>query len=155
MVLGIADPGNSYVVEQIVEKHPRLKAGLIASNAMMTLEAVSQLKPALVLMADDSPGTRGVDVIADMFAASPDTIIIMLAAGSDPAYLRQHPEVFQAVTIMNPAGIKDALASAIEYLDNPDAVESVDGPTRRKSDRRIRQEWSKVFAERRDARRRS
>lgn len=155
IVVGIADPSQSRVVERIIENHPRLEPGLVASNAMMTAEAVSKLKPDLVLMGDDSPGIRGSDVIKDMFQASPRTMIIVLAAGSDPSYLRVHPEIFQAVTIMNPAGIKDALDSAIEYLDDPEATEDMDGPTRRRHERREHQDWSQVFAERRDDERRT
>ncbi len=155
IVIGIADPSQSGVVERIVEHHERLEQGAMASNAMMTAEVVSQLKPPLVILADDSPGIRGSDVIKEMFEASPQTMIIMLAAGSDPSYLRVHQEVFQAVTIMNPAGIRDALDSAIEYLDSPEEAESVDGPSRRKHDRRLRQDWSQVFAERREAQRRT
>lgn len=155
IVLGIADPGHSAVVERIVEKHPRYHAEIIASNAMTTFDAVRQLKPAVVLLADDSPGIRGSDVISDMFAASPATIIIMLATGTDPSYLRVHQEVFQAVTIMNPGGISAALDSALDYLDHPESAEAVDGPTRRRTDRRLFQDWSKVFAERRQNGRRT
>lgn len=154
IVVGIADPGQAAVVDRIISKHPRLTTGLAASNAMMTLEVVTRLRPPLVLFSDDSPGVRGSDVVEDIFRASPETMIIMLASGTDTSYLRVHPEIFQAVTIMNPGGIHDALDSAIEYLDDPQAAETVDGPTRRKHDRRLLQDWSQVFAERRaDSRR--
>ncbi len=155
IVLGIADPGHSLVVERLVENHPRFEAESILGNAMTTLEAVRRLKPPLVILADDSPGVRGSDVIEDMFNASPDTIIVMLASGTDPSYLRQYQAVFQAVTIMNPAGITASLDAAVEYLDDPDGAESVDGPTRRRTDRRALQDWSQVFAERRDHSRRT
>jgi DNA-binding NarL/FixJ family response regulator len=155
IVIGIADPGHAAVVERIIDKHARVATGFTASNAMMTFDAVRQFRPPLVLFADDSPGVRGTEVVRDMFQASPDTIIIMLATGSDAAYLRVYEEVFQAVTIMNPSGIKDALDSALEYLDNPEAAETADGPSRRKHDRRLQQDWSQVFAERREDGRRT
>lgn len=155
IVLGIADPGHSSVVERLVDKHPRFAAGIILGNAIATLEAVGKLQPPLVLLADDSPGIRGSEVIEDMFQASPHTIIVMLATGTDPSYLRQHEAVFQAVTIMNPAGITDSLDAALDYLDHPDDAESIDGPTRRRTDRRLHQDWSQVFAERRENSRRT
>lgn len=155
IVLGVADPGHSIVVEGLVEKHPRFEPEIILGNAMTTLDAVRQLQPDVVILADDSPGVRGSEVIADMFEASPGTIIIMLASGTDPSYLRQHQAVFQAVTIMNPAGITASLDAALDYLDDPGGAESVNGPTRRRSDRRLRQDWSQVFAERREGSRRT
>ena len=155
IVVGIADPGHAIVVERLVEEHPRFEAESILGNAMTTLEAVRRLKPPLVILADDSPGVRGSEVIEDMFQASPATIIVMMAIGTDPSYLRQHEAVFQAVTIMDPAGITASLDAAVDYLDDPDGTESVDGPTRRRTDRRARQDWSQVFAERRDHSRRT
>ena len=155
IVLGIADPGHSIVVERLVESHPRFSAEIILANAMTTLEAVTKLQPPLVLLGDDSPGVRGSEVVEDMFQASPNTIIVMLATGTDPSYLRRHQAVFQAVTIMNPAGITASLDAALDYLDHPEDAESINGPTRRRNDRRLQQDWSKVFAERRENPRRT
>jgi chemotaxis response regulator CheB len=155
IVVGIADPGHSLVVERLVEKHPRFEAELILANAMTTLGAVRRIQPPIVLLGDDSPGVLGSEVIEDMFQASPGTIIIMMGTGKDPSYLRQHEAVFQAVTIMNPAGITRSLDAALDYLDDPEGTESIDGPTRRRNERRARQDWSQVFAERRENSRRT
>lgn len=149
IVLGISDPGHSLVVERIVHEHPRFVAATIVPNAMTALDAVSHLHPPVVLFSDDSPGVSGTEVLPDMFESSPETIIIMLANGPDTAYLRHHEEIFHAVTLENPTSIVDSLDAAADFLDHPEAAGSLDGPTRRRHDRRVRQDWTQVFAERR------
>ena len=144
-VIGVADPVAASVVKRLVVEHPRFEAVSVATNALLTVEAAGLLKPHLVLLADDSPGLRGSEVVGEIRHESPGCQVVMIAAGYDPSYLRAVEGVFSAISITDPTSLTTVLDSTAEYFDHPEQEE----PERRLLDRRVAQDWSKVFSERR------
>ena len=151
VVLGVADPmAAAHLRRQLID-HPRFDLVATAHNAVQTLYAVEETHASVVLMADDSPGLRGREVLADIAEASPETYVIITTAG-DPAALSNEPAVASAVQQHDVYGIYAALDQLADFLEMP----KVDVPNRRaSSDRRMHQDWTKVFAERRESTRRS
>jgi chemotaxis response regulator CheB len=152
LVLGIADAMAAAHLRRQISDHPRFDLVGTADNAVKTLYLVEDTKPAVVLMADDSPGLRGRDVLADIAAVSRDTLVIITTPG-DPDALRGKPGVAESVHCNDIDAIHFALDNLADFLDHPPTRQ---GPNRRHfDDRRIAQDWSKVFAERRLVARRS
>lgn len=151
VVLGVADAmAAAHLRRQLID-HPRFDLVATAHNAVQTLYAVEETLASVVLMADDSPGLRGREVLGDIAAASPETYVIITTPG-DPAALADEPGVASALTDTDVVGIYEALDQLADFLDRPKA----DTPERRASaDRRLHQDWTKVFAERRSTPRRS
>lgn len=145
VVTALSDPGAAMAVRQIVQRHPRFDVMREVPNAVMALEACRVLRPDLAIVGDDSPGLRGRDVVDEVRRESPWTRVILVAP-YDANYLRDVDHVFLAVSIGDPDLIESALGSLAEALDSPEVVTR---PERRRSDRRLRQDWTKVFAERR------
>lgn len=151
VVLGVADPMAAAHLRRQLMDHPRFDLVATAHNAVQTLYAVEETHPNVVLMADDSPGLRGREVLADIAAASPETYVIITTPG-DPKALANEPAVASAVVESDMYGIYAALDQLAAFLDLPTA----DTPNRRTSnDRRMHQDWTKVFAERRESPRRA
>jgi len=111
----------------------------------MAIDACEVLKPNLLLIAEDSPGLRGSEVLGEVRHASPETQVILLAT-YDATYLQNSEHVFVSASLSVPDSITDALDAVAEALDDP-THESV--PERRRTERRVKQDWTKVFAERR------
>ncbi len=150
VVIAISDPGAGVAARQLVQKHPRFEISREVPNAVMAIDACTVLQPDLLLIADDSPGLRGTEVLGEIRLNSPDTKVVLVAT-YDASYLRDSEHAFVAATIAVPESITDALDAIAETFDNPEAHST---PERRRTDRRIKQDWSKVFAERRDSGRR-
>ncbi len=151
VVLGVADPMAAAHLRRQLLDHPRFTLVATAHNAVQTLYAVEETHPAVVLMADDSPGLRGREVLGDIAAASPGTYVIITTPG-DPKVLANEPAVMSAIPERDIEAIYVALDQLADFLDQP----STDGPERRMSpDRRLHQDWTKVFAERRGGARRN
>lgn len=151
LVLGIADAMNAAHLLHQIEFHPRFKLVGTADNAIKTLYLIEQEKPAVALISDDSPGVRGRDVLTDIASTSPKTLVIITTPG-DPRVLRGQPAVAESVHQNDVEAINSALHNLADFLDDP-VVDQ--GPERRHySDRRIQQDWSQVFAERRTSVRR-
>lgn len=151
VVLGVADAmAAAHLRRQLID-HPRFELVATAHNAVQTLYAVEETLASVVLMADDSPGLRGREVLGDIAAASPDTYVIITTPG-DPAALADEPGVATALPDTDVEGIHQALDQLADFLDLP----KDDTPERRASvDRRLLQDWTKVFAERRNTSRRA
>ncbi len=146
VVLGIADEMASAHLRRLIVDHPRFELAGMADNAISTLYMVTASKPAVVLLADDSPGIRGRDVLAEMAAASPSSLVIITTPG-EPEALIGRPGVAEAVPQSDLDAIVKALNSLANFLDDPP---SMGQPERRgRGDRRMIQDWTKVFAERR------
>ncbi len=150
VVLGVADPLAAAHLRRQLMDHPRFDLVATAHNAVQTLYAVEETHASVVLMADDSPGLRGREVLADIAAASPHSYVIITTPG-DPAALANEPAVASAVYENDVYGIYAALDQLAAFLDLP----KTEVPNRRSSvDRRLHQDWTKVFAERRESPRR-
>ena len=151
VVLGVADPMAAAHLRRQLMDHPRFDLVATAHNAVQTLYAVEETHASVVLMADDSPGLRGREVLADIAAVSPNTYVIITTPG-DPAALANEPAVASAVYDNDIYGIYAALNQLAAFLDMPKA----EMPERRTRDeRRLHQDWTKVFSERREHSRRT
>ncbi len=151
VVLGVADPMAAAHLRRQLMDHPRFELVATAHNAVQTLYAVEETRASVVLMADDSPGLRGREVLADIAAASPNSYVIITTPG-DPKALADEPAVASAVYDNDMYGIYAALDQLAAFLDLP----KTEAPNRRTSnDRRLLQDWRKVFAERRASPRRT
>ncbi|NNE95447.1 MAG: response regulator transcription factor [Acidimicrobiales bacterium] len=144
-VIAISDPGACVAARHLVVQHERFETVREVTNAVMAIDACEILKPDLLLIAEDSPGLRGSEVLGEIRHVSPYTQVILLAT-YDATYLHNSEHAFVSASLSVPDSISDALDSVSEALDDP-THESV--PERRRADRRIKQDWTKVFAERR------
>lgn len=146
VVLGIADPTAAAHLRRLISEHPRFDLIGLTDTAVATLFAVQAQKPAVVLMADESPGLRGRDVLAEMAEASPNSMVIITTPG-EPQALFGKPGVAEAVSQSDIAAILSALTNLADFLDDPDKFSTAE--RRGQGDRRHYQDWTKVFAERR------
>lgn len=150
-VIAISDPGAAVAARHLVQRHPRFEIVREVPNAVMAIESCRILRPDVVLIADDSPGLRGSEVLGEIRAESPRTAIFLLAT-HDASYLRSVERIFMAVSLEEPAAITAGLDALAEARDNPEQARP---PNRRRGDRRAKQDWTKVFAERRARHRRA
>ena len=150
VVTAISDPGAGVAVRHLVHTHARFEIMREVPNAVMAIEACRVLSPDVLIVTDDSPGLRGSEVLGEIRLNNPDTMVILVATYA-ASYLRDIDHSFVAATIAIPDSISSALDAVADVLDDPE-VHSV--PERRRTDRRLRQDWSQVFAERRAAGRR-
>ncbi|NNF55950.1 MAG: response regulator transcription factor [Acidimicrobiales bacterium] len=144
-VIAISDPGAAVAARQIVHKHGQFEIVREVPNAVMAVDSCRILRPDLLVLGDDSPGLRGSEVVGEIRHESPDTHIVMIAT-YDPKHLKSIPEVYLAVSLSDPDSLADALSAVATVKEHPEAVAA---PERRRIDRRLKQDWSKVFAERR------
>ncbi len=149
-VIAIADPGAAVVARQMVQRHGRFEISREVPNAVMAVDSCRMLKPDLLILGDDSPGLRGSEVVGEIRHESPLTQIVMITT-YDSSHLKGLDEIFLAVSLSEPDHLTEALDALAAVKDDP---ETTVAPERRRTDRRLRQDWSKVFAERRDAGRR-
>ncbi len=147
VVIAISDPGASVAARHLVQHHGRYEIVREVPNAVMSIDACTVLKPDLLVIADDSPGLRGTEVLGEIRHNSPDTQVLMVAT-YDATYLRNSDHDVVAATIAVPETINDALDAIADAFDSP---EQFSVPERRRTDRRVKQDWTKVFAERRSA----
>ncbi len=145
VVIAISDPGASVAARHLVQHHGRFEIVREVPNAVMSIDACTVLKPDLLVIADDSPGLRGTEVLGEVRHNSPETQVLMVAT-YDASYLRNSEHDLVTATIAVPESIHDALDAVADAFDSP---EEFTVPERRRTNRRIMQDWSKVFAERR------
>lgn len=144
-VIAISDPGAAVAARQVVQRHDQFEIAREVPNAVMAVDSCRVLRPDLLVLGDDSPGLRGSEVVGEIRHESPDTHIVMIAT-YDPMHLKSIPEVYLAVSLSDADSLTDALTAVAAVKDNPE-ITAV--PERRRTDRRLKQDWSKVFAERR------
>ena len=145
IVIGIADTLFAQLVDRAARRHERFEVVATAPNAVLTLEAAIQTLPDIVILSDLSPGTPGREVLSGLAEAVPRALVIMTTAG-DIAELERRAEVATAVSDHDLDALAEALDSTVAYLDHPE----LDQPERRhRAERRVHQDWTKVFAERR------
>lgn len=149
-VVAVSEPGASVAARHLVKTHERYEIVREVANAVMAIDACRILKPDLLLLADDSPGLRGTEVLSEIRQLSPHTIVILVAT-YDATYLQDSEHTFVSATIAVPESITQALSAVAEVLDDPETSAT---PERRRTDRRLKQDWNKVFAERRASGRR-
>ncbi len=150
VVLGINHPQQAAVMRQEIERHPRFDVVREAPNAIMTHDVAIQVQPEVIIFSDASPGTPGRAVLADLKKDVPGVKVIITVTEDPDAVLDAGP-ADAAVNEYDPVAMQRALDSTAEALSS--AEEQLD---RRKSmDRRMKQDWSVVFAERRISVRRS
>jgi DNA-binding NarL/FixJ family response regulator len=84
----------------IVDDHPVVREGLVqqigretgvevcgeASNAVQAMEAVSRMRPDLVLVDINLPGRSGLELIRDIHAVSPDLPILVLSMHDESVF---------------------------------------------------------------------
>ncbi len=145
-VIAISDPGAAVAARQIVQRHGHFEIAREVPNAVMAVDSCRVLHPDLLVLGDDSPGLRGSEVVGEIRHESPETHIVMIAT-YDPNHLKSIPEVYLAVSLSDPDSLDDALTAVATVKEHP---ESVAAPERRRTERRLKQDWSKVFAERRN-----
>ncbi len=144
VVLGIADPHQAMVIQREIDRHPRFTVVQDAPNAVLTVDSATQLQPDLVILSDLSPGVQGRHVLGDLEFRVPSARVIITVAG-DPSIAKDAANVAYAIDDHDPAAMLKALDSTAESFDHPD-----EQPERRHSfDRRLHQDWTKVFSERR------
>lgn len=149
-IIAIADAGARVAARYLVQQHDRYEIVREVPNAVMAIDACQILKPNLLLIADDSPGLRGTEVLGEIKHLSPDTNVILVAT-YDASYLRDSEHTFIPATIAVPESITEALSVVAAAIDDPETGAALE---RRRTDRRLMQDWTKVFAERRSAGRR-
>ena len=133
-------------LRRLISEHPRFDLIGLTDTAVATLFMVQAQKPAVVLIADESPGLQGRDVLAEMAEQSPNSLVIITTPG-EPEALAGRPGVAQAVSQSDVDAILAALNSLADFLDDPGTFSIAE--RRGNDDRRRHQNWSKVFAERR------
>ncbi len=145
MLVGIADNFQAKLVERAGAKHPRFEVVATAPNAVMTVDIAIQTRPDVIVLSDLSPGTPGHQVLGSLAEAVPKALVIM-TTGGNPAELERREEVATAVPDNDYDALAEALDSTAAFLDQPE----LDRPDRRRhAERRVYQDWTKVFAERR------
>ncbi len=152
IVLGIADPPTMTHARQLIECNARYELVGLAETAVLTAQLVGRIRPAVVLMADGSPGSSGRDVLGELARRSPNSLVVITTAGA-PEALQGQPGVAEVVRDRDYEAIQAALTSIADFLDDPAAWGVVERRTL--AERRQRQDWGKVFAERRMSERRS
>jgi chemotaxis response regulator CheB len=146
LVLGIADPAGSAHLRRLIASHARFELVGLADTAVATMQLVERLEPSVVLLADESPGLRGRDVLAEIAQSSPDSLVIITTPG-DPEALIGRPAVAESVAEHDLDAVVTALTSLADFLDDPDGWAVAE--RRCRADRRQIQDWTQVFAERR------
>ncbi len=146
MVFGIADHQQAMLLEREVDAHPRFEIANVAANAILTVDLAEKIQPDVILLSDLSPGTPGRQVLADLARVAPNALVI-ITTGGDPRHLEDRVEVVKAIGEYDVDALKRALDATAVFLDTPDHG---DRPERRsQAERRIQQDWTKVFSERR------
>ncbi len=149
VVLGLSQPpqARSFVTE--LERRQRLKLLQTVENAVLTVEMAIRFQPNIIILSDLSQGTPGRYVLPDLARLVPDTLVILTVPHIDAASI--DPDlVLRVIQDRDVDALHNALDVAVSTLDNPDApVEA-----RARVDRRVKQDWTKVFAERRQEPRR-
>lgn len=145
MVFGIAEVSQALLLQAEVRKHPRFEIANVAVNAVLTVGLAQQLQPDVILLSDLSPGTPGRQVLEDLSIVAPRALVI-ITTGGDPRDLESRAEVAYAVGEYDVDALHRALDSTVAYLDSPEDEQ----PERRvQAERRVMQDWTQVFAERR------
>lgn len=152
IVIGAADPVTRSYLRRLVADRPSLRLRGEAETAVTALYMAASMKPQLVVLADESPGIRGRDVVREIVQDSGGALVVLLVDGDPSA------AAFDGVTRVlrydDLDGVGRALDDLIHHVESPAAA----GPPERRSrgrDRRVKQDWSKVFAECRSGDRRA
>lgn len=144
VVLGIADPHQASIMRREIDRHPRFDVIRDAPNAVLTLDSAATLQPDLVILSDLSPGVQGREILGDLEQDAPKANVIVTIAG-DPTVIGNAANVTHTVHDHDPEAMRTALDSTAEALDHP--AEQTERRVQR--DRRLLQDWTQVFSERR------
>lgn len=146
VVLGIANARLSSILKGQVDRHEQFSVVNSAPNAVLTVDLAARLTPDVIVLSDQSPGIPGRQVIDDLVAYSPDSLIIM-TTGGDAKALAAIPDVAHAVHSDDTEAMQRALDSTAALLLGGETDLSVE--RRSSMERRVSQDWTKVFSERR------
>lgn len=141
VVMGISDSMLSSSVSRVVSQHPRFQIAATAPNSVMTLSAAEAAQPEVIIVSELSPGTPASALLDDMAAIASRPLLILTVPYERPEETR--PDFVVGDHDLD--ALVSALDSTASLLDNPgQPIER-----RQRADRRVAQDWSKVFAERR------
>lgn len=144
VVLGIAEPQQLQLLTSELARNGRFQIVNSAPNAVITVDLAAQLQPDVIILSDLSQGTPGRFVLPDLARLAPHSKVIITIAG-DPQGVIDPSSVAHAVADHDVVALRTALDSTLDLLDHPaELVEQ-----RVLSERRMAQDWTKVFAERR------
>ncbi len=145
IVIGANDPFLRGRLQEVVANHPSFDALAAVTNAVQAVDVAKHCEAHALILVDESPGTRGRDVLAGLAADLPLARVIITSTG-DLFELAQRPNVSAAVANGDLDGVWYGLDALSVWLDDPTEF----GINRRMAaDRRKAQDWSKTFAQRR------
>lgn len=118
-----------------------------ATNAVEALHQNKQLRPSLIVMANEHAGLMGIDAVPELREVDPPPEIILIT--TDQALHERATElgVFDLSIRGDPEMLARLLVEARELLETGERRKSSDRRTG--DDRREKQDWSKVTTERR------
>jgi DNA-binding NarL/FixJ family response regulator len=119
-----------------------------AYNAVEALSLSEQLHPGIVVLRHELPGTSGLDAARDLARAPQPPQIVLVSTDHGLATLAEAAGVYAVVPWRDIEALEQALAGAEQRHTDGDRRAGVD--RRAGGERRQHQDWSKVFAERRD-----
>ena len=144
LVLGISDAQLSSYTASAIDNHSRFEIVATEYNAVLTQTAAGQTQPDVILLSDHSPGIRGSALLGELASIASNPLVILTISGDDLDIEGEIKPTY-AIADHDFEGLRVALDSTAALLDNPH-----EQPERRGGDdRRVEQDWSKVFAERR------
>jgi two-component system response regulator NreC len=76
-------------LRRLLESKPTFDVVGEAADAEEAVAFVAELRPDVLLLDVVMPGRSGIEALADLHAASPDTRILVLSMQDDPTYVRQ------------------------------------------------------------------
>ncbi len=144
VVLGLSEPAQMGMFETELARHGRFEILNKAPNAVLTVDLASQLQPDVIILSDISQGTPGRHVLPDLARLAPHAKVIITVAEHEAIVVGSETGA-HVIHDYDLDALRTALDSTAEMLDHPEAP-----PERRQQvERRVEQDWTKVFSERR------
>lgn len=146
VVLGLSEPAQMRVFTSELGRHGRFEILNKAPNAILTVELASKLQPDVIILSDLSQGTPGRHVLPDLARLAPHAKVIITVADHEAAF--DGSETHASVRVIHDHdldALRTALDSTVGMLDHPEAAVE----RRKQVERRVAQDWTKVFSERR------
>jgi|GEM_PF-7056566 len=150
VVIGAFDTFLRRALEETVATHPDFRSVVSVANAIQTVEVARTCHVDAVILVDESPGLKGREVLDQLAAVSPEVRVLIMSTG-DLDVLVSHPNVSTASASGDFTSVANGLTSLARWLSNPSPA-AID--RRGRVDRRLSQDWSKTFAQRRHSGRR-
>lgn len=144
VVLGLSEPAQARMFATELNLHGRFEILNKAPNAVLTVDLASELQPDVIILSDLSQGTPGRYVLPDLARLAPHAKVIITVADREAIVVEGESGV-RVIHDHDLEALRTALNSTVDVLDHPEA------PVERRQDveRRMEQDWTKVFSERR------